>query len=575
MKYIPPFGRESEGDDAQWVNGDPTIGRQGSIPPAAVFEYPQREIVNVISKSGFVPTDTPMPWAVQQLAIAVRSQALNYAEDTGSDSNISVAYDPPITTYTRGLTLHVRVRFENSSDVVRINAGAGNAFVRKMSGADVGAGQLPAQSLVTLIFDGTNFQLSNFGGAGGGAGDVFRVYIPYAVDNSPTPGTVRVWFSPPFAEEPAAGEVIAIKVAHTNPGPITIEIDNLQSKQMVPNGGKGDPALQGDITEGDVIILFYDGAAWWFSPNPEITANITYTVGPGQQFANLADGIATIRRKIIGANGRVTFRLIQGIFNGPLTVNHPSGDRIIVRGTMIQANPLPSDFQVNGFTEQQRNADAVFNINMLRGKYGTEVRIPNSVPGNPYANANDFGLINTGPGMVIFADLLVVGNQLPAAGGNLNQYGAYIPAMLAARFENVTVWGSQNGFVTPGDFSGYQTYAVNNSHIGIGGHTIWATECHAFGNGNIGFSGATAFMWQLRCSSRGNGNAGWSVGGGSRCFLQWCTSIGNGSVDLHAGAASNINFQYWPGVNQWGTTSPVVNVVGNLNSIITTSTLQP
>src|ERR1700756_1149686 len=124
MKYIPPFGVSDP--DAGWVNGDPTVGRQGSIPPAAVFENPQREIIAVISKSGFTPTDTDL----QQLAKSVRSQRMNYVEDTGSDSNMSLAFDPPLSSYTRGLTIRVRVRYTNSSAAVRINAGSGNVFVR-------------------------------------------------------------------------------------------------------------------------------------------------------------------------------------------------------------------------------------------------------------------------------------------------------------------------------------------------------------------------------------------------------------------------------------------------------------
>ena len=38
-----------------YVNGDPTIGQEGSIPPAAAFEHPQREIVNLIKNATFSP----------------------------------------------------------------------------------------------------------------------------------------------------------------------------------------------------------------------------------------------------------------------------------------------------------------------------------------------------------------------------------------------------------------------------------------------------------------------------------------------------------------------------------------
>lgn len=46
MKYNQPFGIPDP--NASYVNGDPSIGREGSIPPAESIEYPQREIVAVI-----------------------------------------------------------------------------------------------------------------------------------------------------------------------------------------------------------------------------------------------------------------------------------------------------------------------------------------------------------------------------------------------------------------------------------------------------------------------------------------------------------------------------------------------
>lgn len=46
MKYNQPYGVVDP--EAVYVNGDPSIGRQGSIPPAESIEYDQREIVNVI-----------------------------------------------------------------------------------------------------------------------------------------------------------------------------------------------------------------------------------------------------------------------------------------------------------------------------------------------------------------------------------------------------------------------------------------------------------------------------------------------------------------------------------------------
>lgn len=64
MKYQPPFdpalldpvdGVHNTDPNAPYVNGDPRIGQEGSIPPAAAFEHPMREIAHVIEQAGLTP----------------------------------------------------------------------------------------------------------------------------------------------------------------------------------------------------------------------------------------------------------------------------------------------------------------------------------------------------------------------------------------------------------------------------------------------------------------------------------------------------------------------------------------
>ena len=176
MKYVPPYGREAEADDATYINGDPSIARQGSIPPAEAFEHPMRELVAVIDNSLIAPSEEDL----QQVAKAVRSQRMNYAEDTGTINTLSVAFDPPIISYNIGLPIRVKIRNTNTGPAT-IDAGGGRVSVKKPTGAEMAANDLPAGGLAEMVFDGTAFQMINFGGAGGGAGDVFLVNIPYTV----------------------------------------------------------------------------------------------------------------------------------------------------------------------------------------------------------------------------------------------------------------------------------------------------------------------------------------------------------------------------------------------------------
>jgi len=120
-------------------------------------------------------------------------------------------------------------------------------------------------------------------------------------------------------------------------------------------------------------------------------------VGPSQNFPDINTAFNTIARKRIGTSGYVTFKLATGTFQA-ISVGHPDGDRITVRGTMIAANPLWSDFAATGNSSTQRAQDATYNLNMLRAKFGTEIQSG--------TGGTIFGVQNTGSGQLTFQDLL-------------------------------------------------------------------------------------------------------------------------------------------------------------------------
>ena len=163
MRYVQPYGISDT--DAPYINGDPSLGRQGSIPPAAAFEHPMREIITVIDKNKFAPDAADLG----QMLKATRSQRANYVEDTGSANNLSVALDPPLGAYTIGLPLKVKVR-ETTTGGSTIDAGAGRVPIKLMNGASTGAGDLPQGGICELVYDGAAFQLVNFFGLGGEPG---------------------------------------------------------------------------------------------------------------------------------------------------------------------------------------------------------------------------------------------------------------------------------------------------------------------------------------------------------------------------------------------------------------------
>jgi hypothetical protein len=575
VKYQPPYGTTDP--NAPYINGDPSQGREGSIPPAAAFEQPMREIVGVISKSGLTPSDNDL----LQLTIGVRSQRLNYAVDTNPTPNpnaLTVAYDPPILAYEEGLTLHVRVKSTNVDGQVSINAGPGRVPVRRMNNSDLAAGDLPIGCIATLIYDGLSaFQLSNYGGAGGDT-TIQQVNVPYVNDTSAQAGVIVARYDLAGINVPlplVAGNIIAVRVAFTSPGATVMYINEAAPGAtpypLLPNGGG--IMLQGDIVADDVVQFFYDGVNLRFTPNAEINAAVTYVVGAGGtginpptnvggQFATMDDALNALKRKNIGANGYVTLRMTQGTFQGPIDIAHPSADRLRIEGSMLLANPIAGQFQVTGNSAAARAADAIYNEGYLRSRFGTVIEAPDT-------GGEDHGIANTGAGRLTIADLLVVGDQPPTGTNPVWwQAGVYVPAGLALVCVNVTAFGVQGGFNAAGSIVAAGCFASACSYLGFQSASSMTTRsCGAFGNAVHGFAGVFASLNSYDDVARGNGQYGVWIVNRSGLIAYYLTVNTNGVYNLEASVSSTIMLVGPVGIYT-PTNPPPDGTLGNGNSSI-------
>jgi len=165
MKYNQPYGVSDP--NAAYVNGDPSVGRMGSIPPAESIEYPQREIVAVISDTGITPSNADNT----QLAKAIQSGGLNKATDTGTANNLSIVLSPAPDAYRDGMAVWVQPANNNTGPAVINVNGLGNKNIIRRGGAVLVSGDLPASYKSLLVYNGSNgnFELYGVGfGAGGG-----------------------------------------------------------------------------------------------------------------------------------------------------------------------------------------------------------------------------------------------------------------------------------------------------------------------------------------------------------------------------------------------------------------------
>ena len=181
MKYNQPWGISDP--NASYINGNPTLGVRGSIPPAASIENPQREIVNVLLDVGLAaPTDADLA----QLSKAVRYMRPQYLVDTGAVNAIAVTMNPAPAAWPTAaniavnpLAFFVTMAATNSNAAVTIAiAGlAGTKAVVKRDGTLPAVNDLVTASTYLMVFDGTKVRVAAMlpSDAGSGGASLFSV----------------------------------------------------------------------------------------------------------------------------------------------------------------------------------------------------------------------------------------------------------------------------------------------------------------------------------------------------------------------------------------------------------------
>jgi hypothetical protein len=154
VKYVQPWGNADP--NAPYINGDSSIGLVGSIPSAAAFEHPMREVVHMIDKCKLTPTDLDL----YQLLKAIRTNYVNWAFDTGTANSLKCALDPPLEAYNNGLVIRIKVAHTNTG-ASKIDCGPGERSIVRIDGTPLKAGDMPVGGIACLCYVDTVFQLLN------------------------------------------------------------------------------------------------------------------------------------------------------------------------------------------------------------------------------------------------------------------------------------------------------------------------------------------------------------------------------------------------------------------------------
>lgn len=261
MQYNQPFGITDP--NASYINGNPAAGIEGSIPPAAAFEFPMRELVALITNAGFTPSNADLA----QLTRAVR-QGVNFgiAATTGDNPNVLTLTNAflPLDQYRNGLTLRVEIPAVNTGPVTLNVDNLGAINVLRNNGSALSAGDLPGGSVMELVYFNGNFQTVNFQGFTSQQtnNNNFTFFIPYCVDTG-TANNVVAPFSPVITGTLVAGGnggFITVKLANSFTGAAQITVNALAAVPITRPDGT--PIQQGDAVAGEVVILLFSGGAY-------------------------------------------------------------------------------------------------------------------------------------------------------------------------------------------------------------------------------------------------------------------------------------------------------------------------
>ena len=71
MDYVTPLNGDQNDDNRPYIDENAGIGIEGSIPRAAAFEHPLREIINVISEANLVPDSDDLTQLHQAIMVLI------------------------------------------------------------------------------------------------------------------------------------------------------------------------------------------------------------------------------------------------------------------------------------------------------------------------------------------------------------------------------------------------------------------------------------------------------------------------------------------------------------------------
>jgi len=202
---------------------------------------------NSASPNGF-PENMP-PSGVNDSAREVMAAVAKYRADTdgvntstGSANAYVLAASRTMTAYAQGDRFCFKANFANTGAATLNVDSLGAKDIKRLDGSALVAGDIAADAIVDVVYDGTNFQL--------------LPTLPRSEYLTSVSGTDTITASGAVGAY-AAGQRFHFISAGANTGAVTLNINSIGAKAVTKHGTTA--LLAGDIQSGQVVTVTYDG----------------------------------------------------------------------------------------------------------------------------------------------------------------------------------------------------------------------------------------------------------------------------------------------------------------------------
>ena len=286
---------------------------------------------------------------------AIQNNAYVYSADTGSADAYLATLSPALAAYTAGSMVILNVANANTgAATINVNGLGVKNIVTEQNGT-LQAGDLIAGRRAWLLYDGTSFRLVNRNIENRIQNDSFN----YILDTGAADAYVATLV--PAVTAYVAGQRLSLKIANTNTGAATVNVNGLGVKNIKTQNGNN--PLAGDILAGTIMDLRYDGTNFiMVNRNQPIriqNESYNYLLETGAADAYVATMVPTVAAYVAGqrfslkiANTNTTASTLNVNGLGAKSIKRIDGTALVA-GDLIAG--MIADFRYDGTNFQLLN----------------------------------------------------------------------------------------------------------------------------------------------------------------------------------------------------------------------------